>query len=727
MRQTSKFSTLIMLVLMVTSLAPAQSTGDTGAPSRQPNILFIIMDDVGIDQLPVFGYGGLDAPNTPNINAIAHAGVRFRNVWSMPECSPSRAIFFEGRFPLRTNVMSALLDSDLANSQVSPFEVTTPKLLQSRGYHSADFGKFHLAQVQNNPFGDRIVLSLGWEYFDGFLDGAPHPIDQTAGGISASGAYTCGFVPNAQGGGADIGACRFADKSCQVMAATPAHPTPGRYCLEQGGIFVPNSTCQQAPPSYLNFNLTNGYYVWPRVINHPDGSVENVLLTDPRARGYIGEATTTSAVRWINAENKAKQSWMATVAFPQIHTPYQQVPESLLASGFVDLSNLTCTGNLPRNIAAYHLLSNQMLEGMDTEIGRLLVETGLASYNPDGTLNYQPAKTDTVIVIIGDNGTYAAGVKVPFDPNRSKGTVYQTGVWVPLIVSGPLVSAPDRDVESMVSIADLFELFGEIAGIDVHKEVPASHILDSVHMLSYLTNPNQMSIRRTNFTQTGNNIHPTPPPPCVIALTTPPTCVQLLTHQALCEYEGGDWYGPGAPQQFSSCCAVQSANIYPPPSPGKPGLTILPDFEEAIRNDTYKLVQIHAPDCSQPNFPDVTQTEFYQIDEAVPLPAIDKEGAALCSNVPNSGAVACPSGLTQAQLASFNSLLDDMNKVLDSQPACPGDGNEDGVVNQEDILWWKIFEGVGSSWYDLNFDGKTNTADLDIILQHLGTRCYPKH
>ena len=145
MRQTSKFSTLIMLVLMVTSLAPAQSTGDTGAPSRQPNILFIIMDDVGIDQLPVFGYGGLDAPNTPNINAIAHAGVRFRNVWSMPECSPSRAIFFEGRFPLRTNVMSALLDSDLANSQVSPFEVTTPKLLQSSGYHSADFGKFHLA------------------------------------------------------------------------------------------------------------------------------------------------------------------------------------------------------------------------------------------------------------------------------------------------------------------------------------------------------------------------------------------------------------------------------------------------------------------------------------------------------------------------------------------------------------------------------------------------------
>ena len=84
------------------------------------------MDDVGIDQMRIFGYGGLTPPSTPNIDAIARAGVRFRNVWSMPECSPSRAIFFEGRFPLRTKVYNAILDDDLANSQVSPFEATTP-------------------------------------------------------------------------------------------------------------------------------------------------------------------------------------------------------------------------------------------------------------------------------------------------------------------------------------------------------------------------------------------------------------------------------------------------------------------------------------------------------------------------------------------------------------------------------------------------------------------------
>jgi arylsulfatase A-like enzyme len=78
-----------------------------------------------------------------------------------------------------------------------------------------------------------------------------------------------------------------------------------------------------------------------------------------------------------------------------------------------------------------------------------------------------------MVVIVGDNGTFAPGVKAPFDPYEAKGWVYQTGVWVPLIVSGPLVSDPNRDVDAMVNVADLFQLFGEVAGVNVHQAVPA--------------------------------------------------------------------------------------------------------------------------------------------------------------------------------------------------------------------------------------------------------------
>jgi hypothetical protein len=698
------------------------------------------MDDVGIDQLTIFGYGGVDPAKTPNIDAIARAGVRFRNVWAMPECSPSRAVFFEGRYPLRTNVFGALLDDDLANSQVSPYEATTPRLLKTRGYDSGDFGKFHLGEIHHNPFKYDLVQALGWDYFDGFLDGAPHPIDNTAGGeaVDTNGnrlyPATCGFIPNQSDGGADSGSCRFANNSCQDLTVTTAHPTPGRYCLEQGGIFVPNTTCQQQPTLPPNFQALNGYYVWPRVINRPNEPPEIVQYTDPRARGFVGEATTTSAVNWINAEKNANKSWMATVAFPQIHTPYQQVPQSLLAAGSDDLGDLDCTGNIANNLFAYHRLSNQMLESMDTEIGRLLVQAGLASYNPDGSLNYQPQNTDTMVVLIGDNGTYAPGVKVPFNPERAKAFVYQTGVWVPLMIAGPMVSAPNRNVESMVNIADLFQLFGEIAGIDVRKVVPSSHILDSAPMLSYLTNPNPSGIRQTNFTQTGYNIELTAPGPCLIVLGgTTPTCAQLFTSPQLCNDEGGIWYGPESTiKSYSSCCALQqSVNDGTFPDPTVTKVKLLPDFQNAIRNDTYKVVQLMEPDCTQPQmpngrFPDITSNAFYEINEDAPKPMLDNADLALCGD---DSPYACPKGLSKDESTNYTNLSNAMTALLGSEPLCPGDGNEDKVVNGQDIKSWRMFSELamgGSSWSDFNIDSETNSADLAIIHQHLGTKCLRK-
>src|SRR5690554_1571711 len=102
-------------------------------PSQQPpSILFIVIDDVGVDQFASFGYGGAQPAQTASIDAIAQAGVRFRNTWSMPTCSPTRSTFFEGRYPFRSGVRNAIVSNDLANSQVSPYTLTTPRLLREQ-------------------------------------------------------------------------------------------------------------------------------------------------------------------------------------------------------------------------------------------------------------------------------------------------------------------------------------------------------------------------------------------------------------------------------------------------------------------------------------------------------------------------------------------------------------------------------------------------------------------
>ncbi len=708
------------------SNSPAKSAAAPGGTST-PNILFIILDDVGIDQMRIFGYGGLThnaAPVTPNIDIIARHGVRFRNTWAMPECSPSRVIFFEGRYPLRTNIYSAILSVDVANSQLSPYEVTTPNLLKTVGYTSALFGKFHLGGPTLNPYGYQTPYRAGFDYFDGFLEGAPYPIDTSIGGQFpgpkfGEGPYSCGFVPAAADGGADTGACRFVNGSCTVISKDDQHPAPGRSCMEQGGLFVPNTNCQAQAPN-LNFDLENAYYVWHRVINDAEGNVTRYPLSDPSTRQYVSNQTIQSAVDWINLQNSQHQPWMATVSFANIHTPYQQAPDNLLPRGETDASSLSCANQ--DNEKDLRTISNQMLEAADTHIGQLLVQAGLASYNSYGLLDYHPEQTNTMVVIIGDNGTYAVSVKLPFDPNLSKGTVYQTGVWVPLIVSGPLVASPDRDVNSMVNIADLFQLWGEFVGIDVHKADP--HIIDSESMLPYLTNPQQGDIRQVNFTQTQPNIHLNnePPPPCVINVTSPATCVQIFPQKKLCEFEGGIWYGPnGDNGVYPDCCAVKAAksDLYP-------GLLLLPDAEAATRNDQYKYIRLTLKNCADGQ--DATFNEFYSINEQPIAPRIDYPQIALCADDRADATHKCPLGLTQDQLNNYNNLTTAMDGILQSQPPCPGDGNEDLVVNDEDLTNWQYFSlwnGAigGSSWYDFNFNGVTELTDRDVIEQNLGRNC----
>src|SRR5262249_24462650 len=158
----------------------------------------------------------------------------------------------------RTNVLGALGPDDLANSMVSPYEMTTPKLLARRGYESALFGKFHLALQANNPAGLAMPHNLGWNYFAGWLDetGDPSSIDNTAGGVATvtGKSYSCGFVPSARAdGGADSGACYMAGGSCLELASQGVVP-PGRICRDQGGILDPGQSCQVPAPDYLNFS-----------------------------------------------------------------------------------------------------------------------------------------------------------------------------------------------------------------------------------------------------------------------------------------------------------------------------------------------------------------------------------------------------------------------------------------------------------------------------------------
>ena len=722
----------------------------SGANSSTPNILFIVMDDVGIDQMKFAGYGGATPANTPVMDAIISQGVTFTNTWALPECSPSRAMYFNGRYPIRTSINSALLALDLANSQMNPDEVTTPRVLRNAGYKSALFGKAHIAGSpsgdnnpnNSNPYGYTAMNQLGWDYFAGWLDGAPYPIDTTAGGINSKsgdptqndGVYSCGYIPTlAQDpvNGADIGACRTVDGSCTVLTlASTGIKGPGRACIESGGILVPKAGCQATPPSTMSFALQNGHYSGTLVENYPDGSYKAYSPQDlsGKGRGFRGVTETSAAISWIKSQNGVNP-WMATVGFAAAHAPFQPPPSSL-RSGADLVTGAACDA-----IPQQRMIMNQFIEAMDTQIGQILVAAGVATTNPDGSINYDAKKSNTVVVVTGDNGSYVNTVNLPFDFIHSKGYVNQTGVWVPLIISGPMVASPGRKVDSMVSVADLYEFFGELASLKVRDYVPKNRAVDSYPMLSYLTNVNPTALRSFNFTYGSENLRsPTAiaaQGACVIASAN--VCTTLMPSAAICAMEGGTWYGKGSTEPgvssagFNNCCDTAAFL--------NNGTTMLPTLQYSVRNANYKLNQMSTPVYTPPaqgtsntaalnacNSPSPVN-QFYKIDQATPIPQIDRPPDSTLKRLAN--VIGIPTSDSAEQMA-YDSLLAELKRIQATVVNCPGDGNFDGVVDQKDLdgydKWAKSTAGK-SSWYDFDLDGLTNTADRNVIVANLGKTC----
>jgi len=156
---------------VATLLAAAMLLFVSHAAAQSKNVLLIIADDIGIDSFPLTASAGAPLPLMPNISALKNSGVLFRNAYSQPTCSPTRACMLTGRQPFRTGIGAQLTDA--TSPQLSAAEFTLPDAFAANsalGYSLAMFGKWHLNSGAGTNDTPRTIG--GWPSFAGTIIGA---------------------------------------------------------------------------------------------------------------------------------------------------------------------------------------------------------------------------------------------------------------------------------------------------------------------------------------------------------------------------------------------------------------------------------------------------------------------------------------------------------------------------------------------------------------------------
>ncbi|MBO9718313.1 MAG: arylsulfatase [Pseudoxanthomonas sp.] len=137
------------------------SAGSAGAPKKQPNILVIWGDDIGISNLSCYSHG-LMGYQTPNIDRLAREGMMFTDSYGEQSCTAGRSSFITGQSVYRTGLSKVGLPA--APVGMSEKLVTIAAVLKEQGYATGQFGKNHLGDLNH-----MLPTNHGFDEFFGNL------------------------------------------------------------------------------------------------------------------------------------------------------------------------------------------------------------------------------------------------------------------------------------------------------------------------------------------------------------------------------------------------------------------------------------------------------------------------------------------------------------------------------------------------------------------------------
>jgi arylsulfatase A-like enzyme len=351
------FGALLLAVILESGAVPLAAGQDARSSPDRPNIVFILIDDLGWSDL---GCSGSRYYETPNIDRLAGQGMRFTDAYAAAAlCSPTRASILTGKYPARLHL------TDVINRRERPQpsqrllgakclgslpveEIALPKALKPRGYVSACIGKWH----------------LGGE----------------------------GYLPENHGFDVNLGA------------------------TEKG----------TAPGGYFKFNTPT---------------------LKLREGEYLTDRLTDEAEKFI--ESNRNNPFFLFLAHYAVHTPFQAKSE--LVAKYKSKAK-SCQDQAHPTYAA-------MIESADDSVGRILKK-----------LDELKIAQRTIVFFFSDNGglSFTSGRTEPATSNaplrEGKGSLYEGGIRVPLIVRWPGAVKPGALCDVPVSSIDFYPTILALCG-----------------------------------------------------------------------------------------------------------------------------------------------------------------------------------------------------------------------------------------------------------------------
>ena len=115
---------------------------------KRPNILWLIVDDMGYGDPGCYGGGAAIGAATPNIDRLARGGLRLTSCYAQQTCTPTRSAILTGRLPIRTGLTRPILAGDKITKNPWNDEISLAKLLSGAGYYTLLTGKWHVGEAE---------------------------------------------------------------------------------------------------------------------------------------------------------------------------------------------------------------------------------------------------------------------------------------------------------------------------------------------------------------------------------------------------------------------------------------------------------------------------------------------------------------------------------------------------------------------------------------------------